>query len=38
MPSKNKEPHRCKDGSLDMRCKENFGKSKYGDQNEKKIA
>ena len=29
MAIKNKKPRRCKDGTLDMRCRENFGKDKY---------
>ena len=41
MAIKNKQPRRCKDGTLDMRCRENFGKDKYekSDQlrNEKEI-
>ena len=37
----NKKPRRCKDGTLDMRCRENFGHDKFerSDQlrNEKEI-
>jgi hypothetical protein len=25
----NKKPRRCKDGTLDMRCRENFGHDKF---------
>jgi hypothetical protein len=34
MVIQNKKPRRCKDGTLDMRCRENFGHDKF-EKNER---